>query len=118
MKKIVAGVAALGVASLFAGAVVASNVGSTNGFTAPTKDDIFTAGMPNYTIVVGTLGEPEDVVSAAGIAAAIGSKAYTSTTVNATGATAGSLSEVEVEARYNPSSNVLTVAEGEGYLEG
>jgi len=116
MKKIVAGVAALGVASLFAGAVVASNVGSTNGFTAPTKDDIFTAGHPNYTIIVGTAGSPRDVVSAAGIAAAIGSKAYTSTTVNATGATAGSLSEVEVEARYTPSSNVLTVGEGDGEL--
>jgi len=96
MKKIVAGVAALGVASLFAGAVVASNVGSTNGFTTPTKDDIFTAGMPNYTIVVGTLGEPRDVVSAAGIAAAIGSKAYKSTTAPAT-VTGGTFSSAQVE---------------------
>jgi hypothetical protein len=72
--------------------------------------------MPNYSIVVGTLGSPKDVVSAAGIAAAIGSKAYKTQEINATGASTGSLENVVVYTGYTPSSNNLTVAEGDGEL--
>jgi hypothetical protein len=82
MKKVVAGVAALGISAMFAGAVVAANVTDAT-WQAPnalTKADLFSNGVPAYNIVLGSMAMPVDVVWAGNIAAAIGKKAYVTST--------------------------------------
>ena len=110
MKKVVAGVAALGLSAMFAGAVVAANVTDAT-WKAPnalTKADLFTNGVPAYNIVIGSMAMPIDVVWAGNIAAAIGQKAYTTSTTTG-GATLG---DVVVEV----GSEGTTSISGDGYL--
>lgn len=111
VKKVVAGAAALGVASMFAGAVVAANVGS-GVFTPVTKSDIFnTSGVPAVNVIIGAEAKPVDVVWAGNIAGAIGHKAYTAVEGSGT----ATFNNVVVE--VGSTSTSTTVAEGSGLLE-
>jgi len=108
MKKVVAGVAALGVSALLAGSVVAANVGADNFSMNITKDTMYNNGVPAVSVVVGSMAQPVDVVWAGNIAAAIGKKAYTTT-----GTVGGaSLQDVTIEVG---SSSTSTIS-GDGYL--
>jgi|GEM_PF-1295381 len=103
VKKVVAGAAALGVASMFAGAVVAANVGS-GVFTPVTKSDIFnTSGVPAVNVIIGAEAKPVDVVWAGNIAGAIGHKAYTAVEGSGT----ATFNNVVVEVGSETSSTVL-----------
>jgi len=108
MKKVVAGVAALGVSALLAGSVVAANVGADNFSMNITKDTMYNNGVPSVSVVVGSMAQPVDVVWAGNIAAAIGKKAYT--TAGTVGGAA--LQDVTIEVG---SSSTSTVS-GDGYL--
>ncbi len=110
MKKVVAGVAALGISAMFAGAVVAANVTDAT-WQAPnalTKADLFSNGVPAYNIVLGSMAMPVDVVWAGNIAAAIGKKAYVTSTSTGT----ATLGDVVVEVGSEGTSTIS----GDGYL--
>jgi len=109
MKKVVAGVAALGVSALLAGSVVAANVGADNFSMNITKDTMYNNGVPSVSVVVGSMAQPVDVVWAGNIAAAIGKKAYT--TAGTVGGAA--LQDVTIEVGSSSTSTVT----GDGYLE-
>ncbi len=101
-KKVIAGVAALGLSALLAGSVVAANVGADNFSMNITKDTMFNNGVPAVSVVVGSMAQPVDVVWAGNIAAAIGKKAYT------TAGTVGGavLQDVTVEVGSSSSSTI------------
>ncbi len=109
MKKVVAGAAALGISAMFAGAVVAANVTDSTwtGPTNLTKAVLFTNGVPAYNIIIGSAAMPIDVVWGGNIAAAIGKKAYTTTT------TGGTLGDVVVEV----GGESTTTTTGDGLYE-
>ncbi|MDD4050108.1 MAG: S-layer protein, partial [Candidatus ainarchaeum sp.] len=102
MKKVVAGVAALGVSALLAGSVVAANVGADNFSMNITKDTMYNNGVPSVSVVVGSMAQPVDVVWAGNIAAAIGKKAYT--TAGTVGGAA--LQDVTIEVGSSSTSTV------------
>ena len=111
MKKVVAGVAALGISAMFAGAVVAANVTDAT-WQAPnalTKADLFSNGVPAYNIVLGSMAMPVDVVWAGNIAAAIGKKAYVTSTATGT----ATLGDVTIEV----GTEGTTTTTGDGLLE-
>lgn len=108
-KKVVAGVAALGLSALLAGSVVASNVGGDDFSLNIDKGSMFNNGVPNVSVVVGSMAQPVDVVWAGNIAAAIGKKAYVSTTVAGGDAT---FEDVTVEV----ATEGATTISGDGYL--
>jgi hypothetical protein len=108
-RKVVAGVAALGLSALLAGSVVAANVGGDDFSLDITKDTMYSAGVPNVSVIVGSMAQPIDVVWAGNIAAAIGKKAYTTT--GATGG-AAALESVTVEV----GATGTTTVSGDGKL--
>lgn len=110
-KKIVAGVAALGLSALLAGSVVAANVGGDDFSLDITKDSMFNAsGVPAVSVIVGSMAQPIDVVWAGNIAAAIGKKAYTSIGDSVTG---GALQDVTVDVGMPSSSASVAVGSGD-----